>query len=581
MNITRYLLTAALACTLTAAPAETADDYKTSAEYLALRDTMHKAFNDADTARFYRAVKKLKLYLLHQGDLHAYYTQRCNEIVFQLNRQNIFEAYKQAKQLSVELTDRKLDKEMYMAINMMGHIYHYSGNEETAKQCFREVIRRMEEEGYRESEPAIYMNLVNIVIDEDPEEALRLIDKAVEISRETAPDRVFDMESRRTLAYYRMGDMPRFLEGYKAYREGVAKGQNSVHGSLLEIYYLTSQGRYDEAIAIARLRENDPYETMADIYSQAGRWKEAYEALKLGTAESDSINSVILSSSMQGIQEELAVYDVERRAERTKLYALFTIVVLLVLLVVALAYIMRSRRRHLREIQKAYDRVLESDRMKTLFMQNVSHEVRTPLNIISGFAQVFANPDYQLSAEERQHIAETVTHNTHIITTMINEVLDLSAYESAAEGDMVPVACNRALRQIIDDFEKENRLPGNTIDFQTTLDDAFTVVAQEELLKRILLPLVDNAVKNDPGGCIEVRAMAEDKRLVITVRDHGKGVPADEAEHIFERFVKLDNFKEGLGIGLPFSRTMARRIGGDVTLDTGFDGPGARFRVVI
>ena len=581
MNITRYLLTAALACTLTAAPAETADDYKTSAEYLALRDTMHKAFNDADTARFYRAVKKLKLYLLHQGDLHAYYTQRCNEIVFQLNRQNIFEAYKQAKQLSVELTDRKLDKEMYMAINMMGHIYHYSGNEETAKQCFREVIRRMEEEGYRESEPAIYMNLVNIVIDEDPEEALRLIDKAVEISRETAPDRVFDMESRRTLAYYRMGDMPRFLEGYKAYREGVAKGQNSVHGSLLEIYYLTSQGRYDEAIANAKLRENDPYETMAEIYSQAGRWKEAYEALKLGTAESDSINSVILSSSMQGIQEELAVYDVERRAERTKLYALFTIVVLLVLLVVALAYIMRSRRRHLREIQKAYDRVLESDRMKTLFMQNVSHEVRTPLNIISGFAQVFANPDYQLSAEERQHIAETVTHNTHIITTMINEVLDLSAYESAAEGDMVPIACNRALRQIIDDFGKENRLPGNTIDFQTTLDDAFTVVAQEELLKRILLPLIDNAVKNDPGGCIEVRAMAEGKRLVITVRDHGKGVPDDEAEHIFERFVKLDDFKEGLGIGLTFSRTMARRIGGDVTLDTAFDGPGARFRVVI
>jgi signal transduction histidine kinase len=581
MNITRYLLTAALACTLTAAPAETADDYKTSAGYLALRNTMHKAFNDADTARFYRAVKKLKLYLLHQGDLHAYYTQRCNEIVFQLNRQNIFEAYKQAKQLSVELTDRKLDKEMYMAINMMGHIYHYSGNEETAKQCFREVIRRMEEEGYRESEPAIYMNLVSIVIEEDPQEALRLIDKAVEISRETAPDRVFDMESRRTLAYYRMGDMPRFLEGYKAYREGVAKGQNSVHGLSLEIYYLTSQGRYDEAIAKARLRENDRYETMAEIYSQAGRWKEAYEALKLGTAESDSINSVILSSSMQGIQEELAVYDAERRAEHTKLYALVAIVVLLVLLVVALAYIMRSRRRHLREIQKAYDRVLESDRMKTLFMQNVSHEVRTPLNIISGFAQVFANPDYQLSAEERQHIAETVTHNTHIITTMINEVLDLSAYESAAEGDMVPIACNRALRQIIDDFGKEDRLQGNTIDFQTTLDDAFTVVAQEELLKRILLPLVDNAVKNDPGGCIEVRAMAEDKRLVITVRDHGKGVPADEAEHIFERFVKLDSFKEGLGIGLPFSRTMARRIGGDVTLDTAFDGPGARFRVVI
>ena len=59
------------------------------------------------------------------------------------------------------------------------------------------------------------------------------------------------------------------------------------------------------------------------------------------------------------------------------------------------------------------------------------------------------------------------------------------------------------------------------------------------------------------------------------------GIPASEAEHVFERFVKLDSFKEGLGLGLTFGRTMARRMGGDVVLDTTFAGPGARFKVTL
>ena len=156
-------------------------DYKSSPEYISLRNAMHRAFNDGDSAHFSTAVRQLEKYLLKQNDLHAYYTQRCNEIVFELNRQNIYEAYMLAIKLSHELTERKLDKEMYMAINMMGHIYHFSGNNASAKRCFWEVIRRMEQEGYLESIPPIYMNLVNIVIDEDPDEALRLIEQAASV----------------------------------------------------------------------------------------------------------------------------------------------------------------------------------------------------------------------------------------------------------------------------------------------------------------------------------------------------------------------------------------------------------------
>ena len=557
------------------------DDYKQSSEYIALRDSVHHSFNASDSARFFVAVKSLENYLLKQEDLHEYYTQRCNEIVFQLNRQKVFEAYKLATQLSKELTEKKLDKEMYMAINMMGHIYHYSGNKESAKQCFWEVIRRMEQEGYTESLPPIYMNLVNIVMDEDPKEALRLIDQAASIAKEASPDRVFDIETRRTLAYYLMGDTPRFLEGYEAYRNGIAKGLSSIHGRELEIYYLVHQGKVDEAINLTMEIEN-PYGTQANIYSKAGRWKEAYEALTKGAAETDSMNSMILSSSMQGIQNELKLYDAERRTSRLWLYGLIAIAVLLFLLVVAMSYIVRSRRRHLREMKIAYEHALESDRLKTAFIKNVSHEVRTPLNIISGFAQVMADPGSIISSNERRRIADAMMSNTHRITSMINEVLEMSVNEaSTIEQNLTAIPCNILLHRILEDYKKEVGKTETEFRYETSLDDAYTVLTNESCLRKIIHPLLDNAEKNAKNGIVTLRCSLDASHLIIMVEDNGSGVPVAEAEHIFERFVKLDPFKEGVGLGLTFSRMMAHRLGGDVRLDTTYAGPGARFEVTI
>ena len=134
----RYAIFVLTALLLYVTPLQATSDYKSSPEYISLRNAMHRAFNDGDSAHFFSAVRSLEGYLLQQDDLHAYYTQRCNEIVFELNRQNIYEAYMLSIKLSHELTERKLDKEMYMAINMMGHIYHFSGNNASAKRCFWE-----------------------------------------------------------------------------------------------------------------------------------------------------------------------------------------------------------------------------------------------------------------------------------------------------------------------------------------------------------------------------------------------------------------------------------------------------------
>jgi signal transduction histidine kinase len=436
----------------------------------------------------------------------------------------------------------------------------------------------MEKEGYIESLPPIYMNLVNIVIDEDPDEALRLIDQAASVAHETSPDREFDIETRRTLAYYRMGNMERFRKGYMAYKEGLKKGFSSVHGRTVEVYHLAQEGLVDEAVKLANEQIDDRYSIMAELYASVGRWEEAFRVQKMDMEESDSINSLLLSSSLQGVQTELKRYEDERNEARRNLYTVLAIAVLLLMLVVALFYIVEIRRRHLREMRKAYERALESDKMKTAFIQNVSHEVRTPLNVISGFAQVLDDQETKLSPEKYRYMADQVIHNANRITLMLNEVLAMSLQESAAEQDLVTIRCNQFMRNLVLSFhlgaEKSRDL---TLCFDSELADDFVVKSHESILRLIINQLIDNAVKNTDKGSVTLKLSTTDSELVMAIEDTGHGIAPNDAERIFDRFVKLNDFQEGLGIGLTSSRMMARRIGGDVVFDQTYPGPGSRF----
>ena len=561
---------------------QSAEDHTQDKEFLALREAMHHSFNDGDSATFYPALKNLQDYLLKKGDLHGYYTQRCNEIIFLMNQQNIFEAYKLARQLSQELREKKVDKEMYMAVNMMGHINRYCGNKEEAKKNWYEVIHMMEKEGYYANLPPIYMNIVNVELDDSPEEADSLLEIAKNIALKHAPERVFDIETRQSLSYYYRGDMEKFAKGYKAYKEGEAKGLSSVNGRSMEVYYLAYLGQTDEAVKRAREELGDEGgEAIHLIYANAGRWKEAYEAQKKETAAGDSIDNVVLTNSMMGIRDELRVYDVERKANHNKMVMLTLVILLLGVLTGLLLYIVITRRLHMKQLKKAYEHALESDKVKTAFIQNISHEVRTPLNIISGFAQVIADPELVNGVDERKEIASMMQKNTRLITSLIDEMLILSmneSKESISKNDKVEV--NDLMRDLLQ--ENGSNVSSNTrLRFQSTLSDDFTIQTNENLLKSIINALLDNAFKNTTNGQIILKADRDgEKMITLVVEDTGCGIPEQEAEHIFERFVKLNTFKEGIGLGLPLCRMLSEKLGGSVRLDTSYK-EGARFIVTI
>ena len=578
MSIKHVLLALSLLLAVTSAKAE---DYKQSPEYLALRDSMHHAFNDGDSTRFFPALKALQDYLLEQGDLHAYYTQRCNEIIFQMNRRKIFEAYMLGRKLSMELTDKGLESEMYMAYNMLGHINRICGNNKAAKRNFYRVIDMMEKQGYYESMPPIYMNIVNVEMGDDPEEAKILLTKAEEIAKKYAPERVFDIVTRRTISYFNSGDTQKFLEGYKEYKKGVAEGKSSVHGRTMEIYYLATIGETDEAVQLARKELGDDSDDIVTmIYEKAGRWKEAYHALRKSSIANDSVNNVALANSMMGIRDQLAINEMENKSTRNRIIALSIGIVLLGLLVMALVYIVFSRRRHIKQLNKAYHKALESEKMKSAFIQNVSHEVRTPLNIISGFSQVIADPELTETMEERQHMAEMMQKSASQITNLIDEIIGLSLIETTDKinkDDTIQV--NSVLRAVINDYQ--GKVTNETeMKMDSQLHDEFTILTNKNMFARIISALVDNAVKYTADGLITLKASSDGKNLNISVEDTGVGVPIQEAENIFGRFVKLDSFKEGIGLGLPLSRKLAEQLGGTVALDTSYTN-GARFIVTL
>jgi signal transduction histidine kinase len=255
------------------------------------------------------------------------------------------------------------------------------------------------------------------------------------------------------------------------------------------------------------------------------------------------------------------------------------VILFLIILAAGLFYITQSRRRHLKQLKIAYEQVLESDKMKTDFIQNVSHEVRTPLNIISGFSQVISDPEFDADINERREIAKMTQKNTHLITTLIDEMLLLSLNESKDKAQKEnQVDINELIRDLLQEAGA-NLSPQTKLHFESDLPDDFTMLSNEYMLKIIINALIDNAEKNTPEGDITVKvSQSSAGELSLIVEDTGCGIPANEAEHIFERFVKLDTFKEGIGLGLPLCRMLIEKLGGSINLDTTYTN-GARFIV--
>ena len=231
-----------------------------------------------------------------------------------------------------------------------------------------------------------------------------------------------------------------------------------------------------------------------------------------------------------------------------------------------------------RELLVARDKAEESDRMKTAFIRSMSHEIRTPLNAINGFSQVLCLPDYELADDEKHDLQQRITTNVEIITVIFNELLELAQGESiAVEQERSAIRINEVCRAAVE-RARSMSLKKLEISFDTSFDDDFTVNSNSEILSNVLDKMMDNAVKFTEEGSVKLDCKKNDGKLTISVSDTGIGIPEEQRDAVFDNFVKLSEYTEGVGLGLPICRRLIRTLGGDISIDPDYTS-GARFVV--
>ena len=285
----------------------------------------------------------------------------------------------------------------------------------------------------------------------------------------------------------------------------------------------------------------------------------------------------------------------EQRAELSQQRLLTVAIVLVIFVLFFIIYTIQRRKAYRklndtnRQLMLATERAEESSRMKTKFIQQISHEVRTPLNVLSGFSQVLADSGYEIAHDEVQFINQKIVENSERITKLIGKMLDLSALYS--NSDLEPVNQVTPADVAREAVEDSGILQAEHLHFQLQLSpesEALSMVTHQQTAIKALSILLDNAIKftrplefqnpkpdNLPAHVV-LSVKVSGERVEFVVEDTGIGVPPEQAENIFDEFVQLDEYYDGTGIGLPIARSLTRKMSGDVTLDTAYTG-GARF----
>ena len=238
-----------------------------------------------------------------------------------------------------------------------------------------------------------------------------------------------------------------------------------------------------------------------------------------------------------------------------------------------------------KDIEKALtiakDKAEQSDRLKSAFLANMSHEIRTPLNAVVGFSNLLARGDADISKEEAEEYAALISKNCDYLLTLVSDILDLSRFEA---GSMEFCFTNQPLGQILSDIHEKyaDRIPEEVKFNLLVPPNDIWIDTDVPRLRQVIEHLVGNSVKFTKKGHIDLgySLTGDGKEVRIFVTDTGCGIPSDMTEKVFDRFYKIDSFKQGAGLGLSVCKTIIEGMGGRIAVSSQ-PGKGSRFSVKI
>ena len=230
------------------------------------------------------------------------------------------------------------------------------------------------------------------------------------------------------------------------------------------------------------------------------------------------------------------------------------------------------------EVERANAALKEALDRQSVFISNMTHQIRTPLNLVMGFSQLLR--DSRVDAMPREEL-DKILHVIHYNAMILNR-MSLMLYDSSDRGYQDEIAGfhfehvspNEIARECID--FTNSYFPEVNVKLETSLEDSFTIVSDHLYLMRSIREILYNSAKYSDGKSISLRLSANKTRVRIVIEDTGKGIPQDIQESIFTPFYKWDILSEGLGIGLSLTKRHVSLLGGSLDLDRDYK-DGCRF----
>ena len=487
-----------------------------------------------------------------------------------------------------------------LALNAMGEVYSYTGRLREAGAAYEESLRLLD--GMDGEDVHIRMLLVELI---DYNLRIRNVNGA---SRYLArlnlypEDRLSPLEL--AMRHISNASCQLFKGDLKAASHCLAQiGQLETqlipeirqYLLIIDARYLVATGEHEAALTAyndflqteyARINHNIYKEALlekADLLVKMGNKEEAY-------GQYGKVFSYIKTSFEKNYPKEIdrlctrfqadqLAYQNERdRIVSMRFYLagiIVSVLFLIFLLVLGWKKIFRLKRSQMRQ-EAMKEKAVQAIQRKNMFLSNMSHEVRTPLNAIVGFSAVLTDEDESFDDESRREFSEIIKGNSFQLLKLINDILDFSDFENdnitfnIRTHDAVKL-CNEVVETVMASrkLEVEMRFDTDLSVLMLDTDDA--------RLRQVLINLLVNATKfTEQGSIVLELKMADVDTALFSVTDTGCGIPPEKQHLIFERFEKLNDFVQGSGLGLSICQLIVKYMNGKLWVDSGYT-RGARF----
>ena len=631
---------------------------------MAMVQSINEAQMSGSDSDFYEAQQTYMDYLESRQDWDKYYRTRLNRVIYEVNHKHFHRAYNEIHYITNHIKEHHQEQYLYISNMGLGFFYNGRNQPEMGEMFFRRALQGIDAEKNPVAVFNAYLSLAQSLSFKRPAEAMTCLDS---LPQQMLANPMYEsgVLGYRCIIANKMGDREafnRYFAKYDSIRLNLPAQFNTANLHQVMVCHSLMQNDYQRALAWCDSLDVPlvATELRINIYEQMGDWERAFRASELKDSLVQTDERKALELQMADMAHDIDLLQAEQdkaKIRRIQLVIVSLMAVAIIALLIGMLVYRHQKNRRLKEqflqLQEARRSTEAGQAIRRAFVSTIQEKLKSPINVLRGYARIFNNPAFTLKPEDRpkrykdilaaarsieslidpvidsfaqgttgitneeriicwealrsplltlistaeiiidgdgqipqdeyMQLRADVCHNAHVVATSTHQLILFSLY-----GDDIPtpkqdrIGLNEAARSILNSYDlRPSPIDKNhkvAIAFETEVADD-VMINTNLLLQDLLTCLLDNADKYATDGSVLVSCHANaDGTYAISVTNEGPVIPADDAERIFEPFVRLSPDDHSLGIGLPLARRLAISMGYSVTLDLKYT-KGVRFVV--